>query len=94
MNSNSREFQLLLTQRKNRKSKRKRKGKNTAGWEQLRQRGVMGIDTLQGGGLVSAPIAGKALPKIGKRLFRRFAKFEPDPIDGDRDGRVQEGTQF
>jgi len=94
MNSNSREFQLLLTQRKNRKSKRKRKGKNIAGWEQLRQRGVMGIDTLQGGGLVSAPIAGKALPKIGKRLFRRFAKFEPDPIDGDRDGRVQEGTQY
>lgn len=94
MNSNSREFQLLVTQRKNKKSKRKRKGKNTASWEQLRERGVLGIDTLQGGGLVSAPIAGKALPKIGKRLFRRFAKFNPDPIDADRDKLVQEGTQF
>lgn len=43
--------------------RRARKRKRTDRWQDLIQRGVMGIDTLPGGGLVSAPIAGKAARK-------------------------------
>lgn len=92
MNSSSNEYQLLVAKRKNRKGTRKKKGRNTQGWEQLRERGVLGISTLDGGGIVSAPIAGKALPKIGRRIVRRFAKFNPKPKDADNDLKVQEGT--
>ena len=92
MNSNSNEYQLLVAKRKNRKGTRKKKGRNTRNWEQLRERGVLGISTLDGGGLVSAPIAGKALPKIGRRIVRRFALFNPKPKDADDDNVVQEGT--
>lgn len=44
---------MMVTRKK--KSKRKIRGRK---FEQLRERGVMGIDTLPGGGLVSAPIGG------------------------------------
>ena len=92
MHPRSNEYELLLSKRKNRSGKRKRKGKLAQGWEQLRERGVLGISTIEGGGLVSAPIAGKALPGIGKRLIRRFALFNPKPKDADNDNVVQEGT--
>ena len=92
MHPRSNEYELLLSKRKNRSGKRKRKGKLAQGWEQLRERGVLGISTIEGGGLVSAPIVGKALPGIGKRLIRRFALFNPKPKDADNDNVVQEGT--
>lgn len=94
MNSTSKEFELLVATRPKNKSKRKRKGRNTQGWEKLRERGVLGISTIEGGGLVSAPITGKALPRFGRRLFRRGVAFDPQPIDADKDKIVQEGTQF
>jgi hypothetical protein len=40
--------------------KRKKRGKRSTGWEKLRERGILGIDTLPGGGLVSAGV-GKAV---------------------------------
>lgn len=92
MYSNNSDFELLVAQRKNKKGKRKRKGRNVQGWEKLKERGVLGISSLDGGGIVSAPIAGKALPNIGRRIIRRFARFNPKPIDADNDKLVQEGT--
>lgn len=44
--------------KRSKKSKRKIRGSK---FEKLRERGVMGIDTLPGGGLVSAPIGGDGL---------------------------------
>jgi len=38
------------------KKERKKRGRLARGWQHLRERGVSGIDTLVGGGLVSAPI--------------------------------------
>jgi hypothetical protein len=94
MNSIGKEYDFLVSKRKNRKNRRKIKGRNTDAWEKLRERGVMGIDTLGDGSLVSAPIAGKALPRIGRRIFRRAANFDPNPVDADKDKVVQEGTEF
>ena len=94
MNSIGKEYDFLVSKRKNRKNKRKIKGRNKGSWEKMRERGVVGIDTLSGGGLVSAPMAGKELPRIGRRVFRRVANFIAKPIDADSDNVVQEGTQF
>jgi hypothetical protein len=41
-----------------RKSKRKERGKN---WEKLQERGPVGISSLDGGGIVSAPILSKII---------------------------------
>jgi hypothetical protein len=70
-----------------RKTKRKKRGSN---WENLSERGPVGIDTLSGGGLVSAEVSGKALPRL-RNLNQRF---DPNAIDGDDDGFVQDGTSW
>ena len=65
-----------------RKKKRNLRGENTEKWEELRGRGVLGIDSLPGGGIVSAPISGKSLPRLG----RRIAGFLVRPPKTDKDG--------
>ena len=70
-----------------RKKKRNLRGENTEKWEELRGRGVLGIDSLPGGGIVSAPISGKSLPRLG----RRIAGFLVRPPKTDKDG---EGDNF
>jgi len=99
MNFNNSEFEIASKRKKNTKSKRNKKGRNTRSWEVLRERGVLSIDSLGDGGIVSGAVGGgevsaKVLPRIVRRALRRTATFEPKPIDKDRDGRVQEGTQF
>lgn len=78
--------ELVPKIKKRKRSKRKQRGESTDKWEALGSRGVIGIDTLPGGGLVSAPVVGKALPRIGRRLAAvpRSGK----PRDGDGDGKV------
>jgi len=50
---------------------RKKKSKNKKNWEELSERGVIAIDTMSGGGLVSGAVGGKAASSI--------------PFDGDED---------
>lgn len=76
-----------IIEQADRQTKRKKRGSN---WEKLGERGPVGIDTIPGGGLVSAPIAGKALPRL-RNLNERF---DPNAIDGDEDGFVQDGTAW
>lgn len=49
------------------KKQRKRKGRSRDGYEKLRERGVMGIETLSDGSLVSARIAGKSAARKARR---------------------------
>lgn len=69
------------------KTPKRKKKKN---WEELGERGVVGIETLAGGGLVSAQVASKALPRI-RNINERF---DPDAVDGDDDGFVQDSTAW
>lgn len=69
--------------------RRKRKRRKGNSWEDLGEGGIAGIDTLPSGGLVSAVFT-KSLPRIGSLS----ARFDPNAIDGDNDGLVQERTQF
>jgi len=62
--SRVREFQSV----RERKGKRRKK-KNKKNWEKLGERGVVSIDTITGGGLVSGAVAGKvasAIPRDGE----------------------------
>ena len=67
-----------------RKKRRSLRGENTEKWEELRGRGVLGIDSLPGGGIVSAPISGKSLPRLGRRIAGFLVK--PPKTDKDGDG--------
>lgn len=79
---------------KSNRQKRRQKKKNN--WEKLRESPITGITTLDGGGLVSAPVMGKAL---GGRLGRRIGGGSSTPQDmnpmtardSDLDGMVLEG---
>lgn len=121
------------------RSRRKRRGnpKKKRSWEKLGERGITGIDTIEGGGLVSAginsglstksinyaPINNNELgfkitrtivsvpvkkriksineelgvksigPKI-RKLSSLSEPFDPNAVDGDNDGVVQDGTAF
>ena len=71
--------------------KRKRRGRGGVrpnGYERLIERGVMGIDTLPGGGLVSAPVGMKAAR--GGRSGRLSATPAPrkDRISGSKRNRI------
>lgn len=54
-----------------RKSKRKARGKN---WEKLQERGPVGISSLEGGGIVSAPILSKIIDVDNRAPSRRKLK--------------------
>lgn len=77
-------------------NRQKRRQKRKTDWEKLRQSPIVGISTLESGGLVSTPIAGKAL---GGRLGRRIGggdsgQQDMNPMtarDSDLDGMVLEG---
>ena len=55
-------------------------------WEKLRERGVVGIETMPNGGLVSAPVAAKELAPGVKRervvLSVKAEVDEPSPVNG------------
>ena len=71
--------------------KRKRRGRGgvrPSGYERLIERGVMGIDTLPGGGLVSAPVGVKAARKgRSDRLAATPAPLK-DRISGSKRNRI------
>jgi hypothetical protein len=82
-------------------AKRERQGQgHRKRWERLRERGVRGIDTLDGGGLVS----GKGVEASERVVFddteAKAKRRKPRPApswdyfarDGDMDGLVQDGT--
>ena len=77
-------------------NRQKRRQKKRTQWEKLRESPIIGITTLESGGLVSTPISGKAL---GGRLGRRIGGGNPGPQDmnpmtardSDLDGMVLEG---
>jgi hypothetical protein len=77
-------------------NRQKRRQKKRTQWEKLRESPIIGITTLESGGLVSTPISGKAL---GGRLGRRIGGGDSGPQDmnpmtardSDLDGMVLEG---
>ncbi len=69
--------------------KRKRRRRKGNSWEDLGEGGIMGIDTLPDGSLVSAT-SFKAMPRIGSLN----EAFDPNAIDGDNDGLVQDATRW
>lgn len=91
------------------RKKRRRVGRNVAGYEPLGERGVLSIESLPGGGLVSGKSAfgEKAQPTLGQRFRQQQtasqqagrspssgASYDPNARDSDGDGTVQEGTEF
>jgi len=72
--------------KRKKKKRRKLRGENAAQWEELREVGVAGIDSLPGGGIVSAPISGKAMPRIGRRMSAIRKRTNISERDGDGDG--------
>lgn len=67
------------------RKKRKRKGKRPVqGFEQLLENGIVGIDTLSGGGLVSAQIAGKAAKKARRNRLAARPSLPGERIRGSR----------
>lgn len=83
---------------KNRK-KRRKKGKIKKQWEELREAPITGISSLPGGGLVSAPISGKALPRLGRTIRSSMTSGviagDQNPltrVDGNNNGLIFDGT--
>ena len=88
------------------RKKRSKKGKRQRQrqWEQLGERGPVSIDTISAG-IVSGAITktvdlsdGIAVKRLGPNI-RRFSnvanvRFDPNAIDGDEDGLVQDSTPF
>ncbi len=65
-------------------SRRKKKGKKRrSGFQKLRERGVLGIDTLPSGGLVSAPIATASIESRGMSVKAIQAPYSPRDEDMD-----------
>lgn len=73
-----------VTKKTRRKKRRSSRGENTEKWEELRGRGVVGIDSIPGVGIVSAQISGKSLPRLGRRIAGFFVR--PPKTDRDGDG--------
>lgn len=59
-------------------------------WNKFRERGVSGIDTLEGGGLVSAPVAVKSLGAWGNRVI--FSQPESKALN-ERQEALYEATE-
>lgn len=84
---------------KKNKKRRKKKGEHRKNWEQLGERGVIGLSATPGLGITSAPIASKALPRLARRTIGAPLKgamdvFDPNAQDGDGDNDVQDATKF
>lgn len=86
----------MFTENEDEKPKNRKLRRNKKNWEKLREKPVVSIDTLSGGGLVSGQISGKALGgRIGRRIGGGSSKpTDMNPLtarDADRDGLVLEG---
>jgi hypothetical protein len=71
--------------------KRKRRGRGgvrPSGYERLIERGVMGIDTLPGGGLVSAPVGTKAARRARSDRLAATPASRRDRISGSKRNRI------
>lgn len=67
------------------KKKRKRKGRNrVTGWEQLREGGIAGIDTLADGSLVSAEFAAKSARKARRDRLAATPALSAERIRGSK----------
>lgn len=63
----------------------KRKRRKRKGWEHLLEGGVIGIDTLPSGGLVSAPISSKSMLGVSRNVRRG----DPDVFDNPDSARAR-----
>lgn len=71
------------------KRKRKRRGpKAPDGFEQLGERGVLGIETLPDGGLVSAEISGKAARKARRDRISATPSLPSERISGSKRNKI------
>ena len=71
--------------------KRRRRGRGGVrpnGYERLIERGVMGIDTLSGGGLVSAPVSGKSARKARSGRLSATRAPKKDRVFGSTRNRI------
>ena len=84
---------------KKNKKRRKKKGEHRKNWEQLGERGVIGLSATPGLGITSTPIASKALPRLARRTIGAPIKgtmdvFDPNAKDGDGDKKVQDASEY
>lgn len=81
------------------RKKRRKKGKTKKEWEKLREAPIAGISTMADGSLVSAPISGKALPRLGRAIRSSMTSAvitgDQNPltrVDGNENGLIFDGT--
>ena len=81
------------------RKKRRKKGKTKKEWEKLREAPIAGISTMADGSLVSAPISGKALPRLGRAIRSSMTPGvitgDQNPltrVDGNENGLIFDGT--
>jgi hypothetical protein len=81
------------------RKKRRKKGKTKKEWENLREAPIVGISTMADGSLVSAPISGKALPRLGRTIRSSMTSGiitgDQNPltrVDGNENGLIFDGT--
>ena len=81
------------------RKKRRKKGKTKKEWEKLREVPIIGISTMADGSLVSAPISGKALPRLGRAIRSSMTSGiitgDQNPltrVDGNENGLIFDGT--
>jgi hypothetical protein len=81
------------------RKKRRKKGKTKKEWEKLREAPIVGISTMADGSLVSAPISGKALPRLGRAIRSSMTSGvitgDQNPltrVDGNQNGLIFDGT--
>ena len=81
------------------RKKRRKKGKTKKEWEKLREAPIVGISTMADGSLVSAPISGKALPRLGRAIRSSMTPGvitgDQNPltrVDGNENGLIFDGT--
>ena len=81
------------------RKKRRKKGKTKKEWEKLREAPIAGISTMADGSLVSAPISGKALPRLGRAIRSSMTSGvitgDQNPltrVDGNENGLIFDGT--
>jgi hypothetical protein len=89
----------MIEEPDNNRKKRRKKGKTKKQWEELREAPIIGISSLPSGGLVSAPISGKALPRLGRAIRSSMTSGiitgDQNPltrIDGNNNGLIFDGT--
>ncbi len=85
----------MLIENEDEKPRNRKLRRNKKNWEKLREKPIVAIDTLSGGGLVSGQISGKALGgRIGRRIGGASKPMDMNPTtarDADMDGMVLEG---